>query len=616
MSLWHRLRAWFRLKTSLGLYYHPEYAPECLSRTCRVPGLPVDRVELAVGRLASEGILGAGCLRVPRLASFDDLGRFHSREYLESTTDHETLGHIFAMDPKEIEVDPLVQAQRRAVGGTIAAARAAARGGLRVAFNLGGGFHHAEPDRGGGFCVFNDVAVAVAHLRGLGYQAPILIVDLDYHQGNGNVVGFAADPSVLVYSLDGSVWVHEDPASSESYLLPPRTDDRTYLEQLKTTLPRALERFRPGLVFYLAGNDVLAGDALGGFALTPEGVLARDVFVVRSVRAAGARLVVTLAGGYRKDAWNATANLLRFLLTGDAEGRPVWESDLRTHFGRVARSLDLQRLRRDNQVSFALTEAELFQDLFEHLPEARVLGFYSASGVEYALERYGILERLRQRGFSDLVVSIDPSDPDRHFARIHGSRGSQQAMLLMELVVRRRALTPGGEGVAPFELLSVEWLLLQDPSASFSLERPRVPGQRFPGLGMAAEVQELLVQACRRLGLDGLVQRPSHYHHAAVAGREYRFWDPVAEGRVDALRQVLAPFSLAEASELLAAGAVKLGDDSVVTWEPADLVLAVSPALAARWESPAYVRVREVARQDLLDAGLHVASFHPERRAV
>ena len=81
-------------------------------------------------------------------------------------------------------------------------------------------------------------------------------------------------------------------------------------------------------------------------------------------------------------------------------------------FGRVARSLDLQRLRRDDQLSFALTEAELFQDLFEHLPEARVLGFYSASGVEYALERYGILERLRQRGFSDLVVSIDPSDPD------------------------------------------------------------------------------------------------------------------------------------------------------------------------------------------------------------
>ena len=616
MSLWHRWRSWSRLKTTLGLYYHEEYAPDCLSRTGRVPGLPVDRVEHAVGRLASEGFLRPGSLRVPRLASFEDLGRFHSLPYLESVTHYETLGHIFAMDPKEIEVDPLVSAQRRAVGGTIAAARAAARGGLRVGFNLGGGFHHAEPDRGGGFCVFNDVAVAIAHLRHLGYQAPILIIDLDYHQGNGNVVGFAADPSVLVYSLDGSIWVHEDPPSSESYLLPPGTDDRAYLERLTSTLPRTLERFRPGLVFYLAGNDVLANDALGGFALTPEGVLERDVFVVRSVRAAGSRLVITLAGGYRKDAWNSTANLLRFLLTGEAEGRPVVDGDLRAQFDRLARSLETQRLRRDDQAAFSLTEAELFEDLFQHRPEPRVLGFYSASGVEYALERYGILEGLRQRGFSDLVVAIEASDPERQFVRIQGSRGGQQAMLLLELVVRRRFLKPSGEEQARFELLSVEWLLLQDPSGSFSLERPRVPGQRHPGLGMAAEIQELLVQACRRLGLDGIVQRPSHYHHAAVAGREYRFWDPAAEGRMDALRQVLAPFSVAEASDMMEAGAVRLGDGSVVVWEPADLVLALSSPLTARWESAAYLRAREVACQDLLQAGLHLASLDLERRVV
>ena len=615
MALWHRVRAWVRLRTSLGLYYHPEYAPECLSRTCRVPGLPVNRVEQAVGRLASEGVLRAGSLRSPRLASFDDLGRFHTREYLESTTDRETLGHIFAMDPQEIEVDPLIYAQRRAVGGTIAAARAAARGGLRVAFNLGGGFHHAEPDRGGGFCVFNDVAVAISHLRGLGYQAPILIVDLDYHQGNGNVVGFSSDPSVLVYSLDGSIWVHEHPASSESYLLPPGIGDGAYLERLAATLPRALERFRPGLVFYLAGNDVLAGDALGGFALTPEGVLERDLFVVRLVRAAGARLVITLAGGYRKDAWNSSASLLRFLLTGEAEVRPILDGDLRAEFGRIAQSLEPRELRRDDQVAFTLSEAELFEDLFERLPEPRVLGFYSASGVEYALERYGILEKLRQRGFSDLLVSIDASDPERQFARIHGSKGSQQGLLLMELVMRRRSLQPEGEVAPPFELLSVEWLLLQDPTANFSLERPRAPGQRFPGLGLAAEIQELLVQACRRLGLDGLVQRPSHYHHAAVE-REYRFWDPEAEGRMEALRQVLAPLGVAEASDLLQSGAVRLGDGSAVAWEAADLILAVSPRLGAHWESAGYRGVRDRTRQALLDAGLHVASVALERTAV
>ncbi len=614
MGLWHRLQAWFRLKSSLGLYYHPEYAPTCLSRTCRVPGLPVDRVELAVGRLASEGLLRPGDLRSPRLASFEDLGRFHSRDYLESATDPGTLGRIFAMDPGHIEIDPLVHGQRRAVGGTIAAALSVARGGLRIGFNLGGGFHHAEPDRGGGFCVFNDVAVAVALLRSLGYRAPILVVDLDFHQGNGNVVGFAADASVLVYSLDGSVWVHAAPGSSESHLLAAGANDSTYLDRLTDTLPRTLSRFRPGLVFYLAGNDVLAGDALGGFSMTPEGVLARDVFVVRSVIRAGARLVITLAGGYRKDAWNATANLLRFLLTGDAVARPVEEGNLRAQFGRIAQSLEPARLRRQEADRFELTEADLYEDLFERLPEPRVLGFYSASGVEYALERYGILDRLRSRGFSDLVVTTDPSDPERQIVRIHGRKGGPE-MLLLELVVRRRTFNAGG-AVGPWELLSVEWLLLQDPSSSFSLERPRVLGQQYPGLGMAAEVQELLVQACHRLGLDGIVHRPSYYHHAAVARREFRFWDPEIEGRMEALRRVLAPFSLAEASVLLEGGALGLEDGTVVRWEPGDQILALSAALAARWESPPYIEARDATSQRLLKAGLHVASLRFERKAV
>jgi acetoin utilization deacetylase AcuC-like enzyme len=597
-ALLRRLRARRRLRAGLGLWYHPDYAPACLARTGRVPAVHLDRVELAVGQLAHEGLLRPGDLRAPGLASFEDLARVHTPGYLESVADPDTLGRILAVEPRGLDVDAVLRAQRRAVGGTVEAACSAAREERRVAFNLGGGFHHAEPDRGAGFCIFNDVAVAIAVLRAQGHRSPVAVVDLDFHQGNGTLEALAADRSVLHYSIDGTRWTQTEPASGQGRLLARGADDEAYLSHLRGSLPEALARHRPALVFYVAGHDVLAEDPLGGFALTHAGVLARDRLVCEAALAAGARPVVTLGGGYRADAWQCIANLLRFLLTGEARAEAASRRGRRERFAEVARALDPSRLQAgEDGAAFTLTEGDLMGDLAEHATSGRVLGYYSAQGIEYALERYGVLEAVRKRGFVDPAVEVDTSHSGRQMVRLTASRGGRSGLLLLELVVGRRFVTPPAADAPAFELLAVEWLLLQDPTQGFSLAHPPLPEQKHPGLGLARDVQELLIQAARRLGLDGLVHRPSHYHLARVAYGEWHFLDPEAEGRFLALQDRVGALPLVEATAAVEGGAVEDGGGRPFRWEPSEQVFAVSEALGRHLASPDYAGRRDAARE-------------------
>jgi acetoin utilization deacetylase AcuC-like enzyme len=594
---WHaRLRARYRLRRTLGLWYHRDYAPEALRSTRRL-ALPLDRVDRCVGLLAREGLLRRGDLRPAPPASFGELEAAHARAYLETVTEPETLGRIFGLEPSEVPVDALLSAQRRAVGGTLAAARAVARGERTLGFNLGGGFHHAEPEQGSGFCVFNDVTVAVAVLRREGFAGPVAVVDLDYHQGNGTAAAFSADPSVLTYSIQGSTWSRLEAPQNVEVSLPSGTGDPAYLEALHRTLPPVLERHRPRLVFYVAGNDVLAGDALGDFSLSLDGLFARDRMVVESVRRLGAAMVVVMGGGYGPDAWRGSARFLRWLLTGSRAPVPSEAPDVRASFEAVARL--------DDSVGLRLSEAEIMGQLTGYqVGGMLLLGFFSAHGVEYALERYGVMDALRRRGFHDLRVTLDASDPAHQVVRVYGRRVEEA--LLLELVVRRRRLpsVPGlPEGI---EMLAVEWLLLQDPTASFTPSRPAMPGQKHPGLGLGATVIEMLVQACRRLDLGGLLATPARYANAVVGSRWFRFLDPRVEGRMVALQKVLADRSLEEAARLMEAGSVRTREGPL-RWEPADQALPLHPGLVACFESGDYRRARDEEARRLLDAGLEVA---------
>ncbi len=190
----------------------------------------------------------------------------------------------------------LVVRALRAAGSTMAAADASLEDGISTA--LGGGMHHARRGRGRGFCAVNDVAIAIAHLRRSGFGGRILILDLDVHQGDGTAEIFADDATVTTVSLHGARnYPFERFPSDMDVDLPDGTADRAYLESLERTLDAVLA-VRYDLAFYLAGADCWAGDRLGRLSLTEAGLERRDRLALGRLRAHGAAVCLTLAGGY------------------------------------------------------------------------------------------------------------------------------------------------------------------------------------------------------------------------------------------------------------------------------------------------------------------------------
>ena len=182
-------------------------------------------------------------------------------------------------------------------GGTLLAARHALADG--VGLHLGGGFHHAFADHGEGFCLLNDVAVAVTHLLDRERWTRALVVDLDVHQGNGTAAIFAAEERVFTFSMHQEEnYPFVKPPSDLDIGLSDGTADARYLAVLEANLPRVLARYRPQLVVFLAGADPYREDELGGLALSVDGLRRRDVYVLETACAAGAGVAVTLAGGY------------------------------------------------------------------------------------------------------------------------------------------------------------------------------------------------------------------------------------------------------------------------------------------------------------------------------
>lgn len=190
----------------------------------------------------------------------------------------------------------LVRRTLASVGGTLAAAADALAAGFGG--NLAGGTHHAFRGEGSGFCVFNDIAVAVLKLRAGGQAARAAVIDLDVHQGDGTARIFRGDDAVLTVSLHGrnNFPFRKEPGSIDVDL-PDGMGDREYLAALDAVLPRVFG-FRPEVVFYQSGVDALAGDRLGRLALTHEGLRERDRRVFSACAAAGVPVVATLGGGY------------------------------------------------------------------------------------------------------------------------------------------------------------------------------------------------------------------------------------------------------------------------------------------------------------------------------
>ncbi|MDP1568704.1 MAG: histone deacetylase [Vicinamibacterales bacterium] len=248
-------------------------------------------------RLLADGIVAEGDLHEAPAATWQDLELAHTPAYVAAVAG----GTL----PREVErrigfpwSPQMVERSRRSVGATIAAAISALEDG--VAANLAGGTHHAFADRGEGFCVFNDVAVAARRLQRDRLATRVLVVDCDVHQGNGTAAIFRDDPSVFTFSMHGA---HNFPfrkeASDLDVALDDGTGDEAYLELLERHLDEVLAYQRPDVVFYLAGADPYEGDRLGRLKLTIDGLRRRDEIVLDRCR----RLPVALSmsGGYAHD---------------------------------------------------------------------------------------------------------------------------------------------------------------------------------------------------------------------------------------------------------------------------------------------------------------------------
>lgn len=298
------------------LFYRPEYVYDVLESGARhthdvLRAKKVHDALLASGVAAESDFLAAPAL------SQAQLRLVHTPEYIAAIHDPATLAGFLLLDPAHPWDERLLRPFLHAAGGTVAAARMAlATGGIAV--NLGGGFHHAQADKAEGFCAIADVAIAIRQLRGDGLIRRALIVDLDYHHGNGNALIFAADEDVFTYSLHSVPWCFLEKRSNEDVMLPPKADDEAYLGALRSTLPAVFERFRPDLVFYLAGSDPFVEDTLGDAKVSEQGLLERDRFVTRLVREQGLPMAVAMAGGYGPSSWRIYRNYFTWLLREQA----------------------------------------------------------------------------------------------------------------------------------------------------------------------------------------------------------------------------------------------------------------------------------------------------------
>jgi acetoin utilization deacetylase AcuC-like enzyme len=260
---------------------------------------PLGKYALLRARLVAEGIASPADFREAAAVTWDELALVHDRALLERLR----TGMLTAREQRALGLPwspELVERARRVTGGTVAAAHEAREAG--VGMNLGGGTHHAGRDSARGYCLVNDVAVAIALLRREDGPCRVLVVDCDVHQGDGTAQIFSEDPATFTVSLHGARnYPFTRVPSDLDVDLPTGTDDDSYLGALSQALERGLEAVAPDAVFYLAGADPWEGDRLGRLAVTKAGLRARDALVLDRALATGARVTVVLAGGYAPD---------------------------------------------------------------------------------------------------------------------------------------------------------------------------------------------------------------------------------------------------------------------------------------------------------------------------
>lgn len=302
----------------IEIVYSPKYSINLLGLEQMHP-FDIHKYKKIVDRLVKEGVVKRQNLKEPQELSKRDILRVQSQKFLDSLNNKETVlryleADILRVIPASMINNGILKQFRFSAGGTLLASRIAMESRC-VAVNVGGGFHHAKPDQGEGFCIYADIPIAIRQLQASGKIRKALVIDVDAHQGNGTIRCLADDPTTFCFSIhQGSIYPVPKEKGDLDIELRSGAGDQEVLEILKKQLPIIFQKSKPDLVFVVGGCDPLAGDPLAGLKMTPAGIVKRDQMIVQFAVEQHIPVVFTLAGGYSRDAWKSQYRSLKNLI--------------------------------------------------------------------------------------------------------------------------------------------------------------------------------------------------------------------------------------------------------------------------------------------------------------
>lgn len=304
--------------SGVEIVYSDQYAINLMGLELLHP-FDIHKYKKIVNKLGRDGVLEKKRIHEPKEITQEEILLVHSPKFLDSLDDHKAVLRYLEADflralPASIVRTGILKPFRYSAGGTLLAADLAWKKKC-VAINIGGGYHHAKPDKGEGFCIYADIPIAIRKLQKQGKIKRALIIDVDAHQGNGTICCLANDDSTFCFSMhQGSIYPIPKETGDLDIALKRRTGDDEFLEILKNELPKITKKSKPDMVFVVGGCDPLDGDPLAGLKMTPAGIVKRDQMIVDFCVKQNLPVVFTLAGGYSKNAWKSQYESVRNLL--------------------------------------------------------------------------------------------------------------------------------------------------------------------------------------------------------------------------------------------------------------------------------------------------------------
>lgn len=265
-------------------------------------------------KLVEEKLLKRKNILKPYMVSYEDIALVHTKSYINQIKNPMNVARILNIG----QVNPwdsfMLEYYRVVTGGTILAAAFALHSG-GIVFNLGGGFHHARTDKGAGFCLINDIAIAIKKMRKKGRARKYVIIDLDYHQGDGNLVYFKDDQDVFTFSIHASSWESTNKQYNFDGLISSSCSWKEYKTVLEENLKKLCIQFEPDLVFYNAGSDPYVKDTLCDMNLTRGELFERNMYIFNKIHTLQIPMVVTAGGGYGPDSWEIYYDFIKSALS-------------------------------------------------------------------------------------------------------------------------------------------------------------------------------------------------------------------------------------------------------------------------------------------------------------